>query len=127
MPGNYAYTPFIWPMLFSALFSAVLAVYAWRHRTGPGAAAFAVCELLLLLVAALLILVRLMFRAPGIYRHQALILFLGSLLPMLFENPGMVLIGLDAEHNRAVLLGGQETGALTLERVRTIVEGGGPS
>jgi len=49
------------------------------------------------------------------------------ILPLLFKNPGLLLIGLDPEHNRAVLLGGQETRALTLERVREIVEGGGPS
>ena len=42
--GNYVYTPHIWPMLISALFSVALAVYAWRHRTVPGAAAFALHE-----------------------------------------------------------------------------------
>src|SRR5512141_1752379 len=41
MSWPYAYTPFIWPMLASALFMAGLAVYAWKHRTAPGAAPFA--------------------------------------------------------------------------------------
>jgi hypothetical protein len=49
------------------------------------------------------------------------------ILPLLVKNPGILLIGLDLEHNRAILLGGQETRALTMERVREIVEGGGPS
>jgi hypothetical protein len=45
MAGPYFYTPYIWPMLVSAIFSAALGVYAWRHRTVPGAAAFAIQEL----------------------------------------------------------------------------------
>lgn len=49
------------------------------------------------------------------------------ILPLLIKNPGIVLIGLDPEHNRAVLLGGQEARALTLERLREIVQGRGPS
>jgi hypothetical protein len=44
-------------------------------------------------------------------------------LPLLVRNPGMLLIGLDLEHNRAVLLSGQETHAPTLERIRNIVQG----
>ena len=53
MSGPYSYTPNIWPMLVSAIFSAALAVYAWRHRTVPGAAAFAVQELFIALWALL--------------------------------------------------------------------------
>jgi hypothetical protein len=44
-------------------------------------------------------------------------------LPLLVKNPGILLIGLDLEHNRAVLLGGLETRALTLEGIRDIVQG----
>jgi hypothetical protein len=44
-------------------------------------------------------------------------------LPLLVKNPGILLIGLDLEHNRAILLGGQETRALTLEGMRDIVQG----
>ena len=45
-----------------------------------------------------------------------------ALLPMLYENPHLLLIGLDVETNRAVLIAGQETSSLTLERVKEIVE-----
>ncbi len=44
-------------------------------------------------------------------------------LPLLVKNPGILLIGLDLEHNRAVLLGGRETRALTLEGMRDVVQG----
>ena len=53
MACPYFYTPYIWPMLVSAIFSAALGVYAWRHRTVPGAAAFAVQELSIALWALL--------------------------------------------------------------------------
>lgn len=45
------------------------------------------------------------------------------ILPLLFQNPYLLLIGLDVEANRAVLHTGQETQRLTLERVKEIVEG----
>ena len=51
MLGTYSYTPYIWPMLLSAMVSAALAVYAWRHRAQPGATPFAVHELFLSLWA----------------------------------------------------------------------------
>ncbi len=41
MSWPYAYTPYIWPMLASAIFMAGLAIYAWKHRTVPGAGPFA--------------------------------------------------------------------------------------
>ena len=47
-----------------------------------------------------------------------------AILPFLYQNPGMLLIGLDLETNRAVLIAGQEKRALTLERVKEIVETG---
>lgn len=53
MPGAYFYTPYIWPMLISAIFSAALAIYAWRHRTMPNAAPFAIQELFIALWALL--------------------------------------------------------------------------
>jgi hypothetical protein len=46
------------------------------------------------------------------------------LLLLLCQNPQLVLVGLDAECNRAVLLAGRETRALTLKWVREIVEVG---
>ncbi len=49
------------------------------------------------------------------------------ILPLLFKNPHLVMVGLDTEHNQAVLVSGHDSRALTLERVREIVEGGGPS
>lgn len=42
MNRPYAYTPYIWPLLASAIFMAGLALYAWRHRRVPGARAFVV-------------------------------------------------------------------------------------
>jgi PAS domain-containing protein len=40
MTWNYAYTPQIWPPVLTALFLVVLAIYAWRRRTMPGALPF---------------------------------------------------------------------------------------
>ncbi len=40
MTGSYAYTPFVWPMLAPAALLLALAVYAWRHRSAPGARPF---------------------------------------------------------------------------------------
>ena len=45
-----------------------------------------------------------------------------AILPLLYKNPHLLLIGLDVETNRAVLIAGQETSSLTLERVKEIVE-----
>ncbi len=42
MQSSYMYTPYIWPMLASAVFMAGLAVYAWKHRSVPGAGPFVV-------------------------------------------------------------------------------------
>ena len=42
MDEHYQYTPYIWPMLTSALFWSVLGVYAWRRRSVTGARWFAV-------------------------------------------------------------------------------------
>ena len=45
------------------------------------------------------------------------------ILPLLLKNPGLLLIGLDTECNRAVLVSGQEAQSLTLNQIREIVEG----
>ena len=45
-----------------------------------------------------------------------------AILPLLFQNPHLLLVGLDVETNRAVLLAGQERRCLTLEGVREMVE-----
>jgi len=37
MNGQYAYTPAIWPSIFTVMLLTVLAVYAWRRRNLPGA------------------------------------------------------------------------------------------
>jgi hypothetical protein len=44
-----------------------------------------------------------------------------AILPLLFKNPRLQLIGLDVETNRAVLIIGKETRSLTLERVEDII------
>ncbi len=40
MISSYSYTPYIWPMLASAVFFAFLGIYAWQHRSVPGAFSF---------------------------------------------------------------------------------------
>jgi hypothetical protein len=45
------------------------------------------------------------------------------LLPLLLTHPGLLLIGLDAECNQAVLVSGQQARSLTLSQIQQIVEG----
>ena len=45
------------------------------------------------------------------------------ILPLLLTNPGLLMIGLDAEYNQAVLVSGQEARSLTLNQIREIAEG----
>jgi hypothetical protein len=45
------------------------------------------------------------------------------ILALLFANPGLMVVGLDAESNRAVLVSGQEAGALTLNQIQQIAGG----
>lgn len=45
-----------------------------------------------------------------------------QILPLLYQDPGLLLIGLDVETNRAMLIAGQEKTSLTLERMKEIVE-----
>ncbi len=45
MTWRYLYTPYIWPMLASATFSVMLAIYAWRRRFVAGALPFAIAML----------------------------------------------------------------------------------
>jgi hypothetical protein len=44
-------------------------------------------------------------------------------LPLLFKSPDMVLVGLDTEHNQAVLLSGRASQSLTLDQIRHIAAG----
>ena len=46
------------------------------------------------------------------------------ILPLLFKNPHLLMIGLDAECNRAVLVSGQEARALTLNEISELVQRG---
>ncbi len=45
MNWHFAYTPYIWPMLACAAFTMLLAIYAWRRRSVPGALPFAIAVL----------------------------------------------------------------------------------
>jgi signal transduction histidine kinase len=45
MTGNYAYTPTIWPSIFTFLLLIALAVYSGRRRSVPGALPFAIGSL----------------------------------------------------------------------------------
>jgi hypothetical protein len=47
-------------------------------------------------------------------------------LPLLVRYPHLLLIGLDAERNHAVLLSGRETQSFTMNQIREIVEGKEP-
>lgn len=44
-------------------------------------------------------------------------------LPLLFQSPNLILIGLDPEHNQAMLISGREAQALTLGQIRAIIDG----
>jgi len=46
------------------------------------------------------------------------------ILPLLVRKPSLLLVGLDTEHNQAVLLSGQQAQSLTLDQIRVIVQGG---
>jgi PAS domain S-box-containing protein len=48
MSWLYAYTPYIWPMLAPAAFTAALAIYVWHRRSVPGARALVMAMLFLL-------------------------------------------------------------------------------
>ena len=47
----------------------------------------------------------------------------GPILSLLFNNPHLLIIGLDIETNRAVLLSAQESRSLTMDKVRDIIDG----
>jgi signal transduction histidine kinase len=51
MNGNYAYTPEIWPSVFTVFLLMALAAYSWRRRSVPGAIPFAISCLLAVLLA----------------------------------------------------------------------------
>jgi hypothetical protein len=48
----------------------------------------------------------------------------GLILPLLVRHPHLLLVGLDAERNHALLLSGQETHSFTMDQIRELVEGG---
>jgi signal transduction histidine kinase len=94
MTGPYTYTPTIWPMLISAIFSAALGIYAWRHRHVPGAAPFAVQELFIALWALLTAMEMAATPPVKIVHHKlegaAAITAMGAMLYFALEytNPG---------------------------------------
>src|SRR5512137_1112932 len=93
MTGNYSYTPYIWPMFVSAIVSAALGVYAWRHRTVPGATAFVV-YLLSIALWALLTGIEMAATAPLktlYYRLEAFaaLTCLSALLCFALEHAGL--------------------------------------
>ena len=42
---HFQYIPYIWVLFASAIITAALGIYAWRHRTVPGATSFAILML----------------------------------------------------------------------------------
>jgi hypothetical protein len=59
--------------------------------------------------------------APDVLIYDLAAASENNILPLLYKNPLLLLIGLDVETNRAVLLAGKETRLLTLERMKEIV------
>jgi hypothetical protein len=51
MNGHYAFTPAIWPSVFTAFLLIALAAYSWRRRSMPGTRPFAISCLLAVLLA----------------------------------------------------------------------------
>jgi len=47
------------------------------------------------------------------------------ILPLLFKNPDLVMVGLDPECNQVMLVSGQEAQSLTLDQIREIAEARG--
>jgi N-terminal 7TM region of histidine kinase len=45
MDPHYTYTPYIWPMLAPAVFTAALVIFVWRQRSVPGALPLALAML----------------------------------------------------------------------------------
>lgn len=43
------------------------------------------------------------------------------ILPLLFRNPQILMIGLDVETNRALLIAGKETRSVTLDMVKNLI------
>ena len=46
------------------------------------------------------------------------------ILPLLFKNPRLLVVGLDVESNQAVLVSGQEARSLTVDQIRQMAEKG---
>jgi len=46
------------------------------------------------------------------------------MLPLLFKNPQLMMVGLDVESNQAVLVSGHEARSLTVDQIRRIAERG---
>jgi hypothetical protein len=63
-------------------------------------------------------------RAPDVLIYDLAVASESHILPLLFRNPRLLLIGLDPETNRAVLLTGREAQSLTMAQMREIVEAG---
>jgi signal transduction histidine kinase len=56
MNGHYAYTPEIWPSVFTVLLLIALAAYSWRRGSVPGAVPFAISCLLAMPMALSLLM-----------------------------------------------------------------------
>lgn len=46
------------------------------------------------------------------------------ILPLLFKNPRLLVVGLDVESNQALLVSGQEARSLTVDQIRQMAEKG---
>ena len=62
--------------------------------------------------------------APDVLIYEMPCTSESSILQLLNKNPRLLLIGLDLETNRSVLIAGQEAHSFTMDRIRAIVEGG---
>lgn len=48
------------------------------------------------------------------------------ILPLVFQNPHLMMIGLDVESDQAVLLSGKEVHSLTLKQIKDFIGNGNP-
>jgi|MudIll2142460700_1097286.scaffolds.fasta_scaffold1042958_1 hypothetical protein len=62
--------------------------------------------------------------APDVLIYEMPCASESSILQLLNKYPRLLLIGLDLETNRAVLIAGQEAHSFTMDHIRAIVEGG---
>ncbi len=142
MMWQYHYTPYIRSMLASAAFTGTLAVYGWRHCATPGAVPFTALMLIVAIwaiggaceVAAVDLSTKIFWfifqDATGIPGCIAALCFAleyagaqpESVISLLAELPGLLLIGVDLADHRALVLSGEQPRLLTADDLAQLIE-----